>query len=83
MYYLVFIVRRLLFIVFTLYMRDRNYFQIIAMNYLNLSMVIYNGQFKPFKVRSRNRVEVANEIFITMATFHYMLFTDFTQDVDI
>ena len=81
MFYLVFIVRRLLFVVFTLFMRERNFFQIIAMNYLNLTMLIYNGYYKPFSSRFRNRVEVTNEVFITLATFHFMLFTDFTKDV--
>lgn len=74
--------RRLLFVVFTLFMRERNFFQIIAMNYLNLSMLIYNGYYKPFSSRFRNRVEVTNEVFITLATFHFMLFTDFTRDVE-
>ena len=71
----------MLFVVFTLFMRERNFFQIIAMNYLNLSMLIYVAHYKPFSSRFRNRVEVVNEVFITLATFHFMLFTDFTKDV--
>ena len=81
MFYLVFIIRRLLFVVFTLFLRERNYFQILGINYLNLAMLIYNGYIKPFKTRFRNIVEVINEVFITLATFHFMLFTDFTKDV--
>jgi hypothetical protein len=80
MFYLVFILRRLLFVVFTLTMREQNYIQIIAMNYLNLSMLLYNGYNSPFNTRFRNRVEVVNEVFITQATFHFMLFTEFTKD---
>ena len=44
-----FTVRRILFVVFTLFMRDAVYFQFIAMNYLNLSMLIYNGYNMPFE----------------------------------
>ena len=81
-FYLVFALRRFLFVVFTFFMRDASYSQIIAMNYLNLSMLIYNGHAKPFKSLFRSRVEITNEVFITMDTFHFMLFTDFTRDVD-
>ena len=77
-----FTVRRVLFVVFTLFMRDAIYFQIIAMNYLNLAMLIYNGYNMPFETRFRSRVEIVNELFITMDTFHFMLFTDFTMDVE-
>jgi hypothetical protein len=52
------------------------------MNYLNLSMLIYVGYFMPFSTRFRSRVEVINEIFITVDTFHFMLFTDFVGQPD-
>ena len=64
-------------------MRDKNYFQIISMNYLNLFMLIYHGNTRPFTSSFRSWVEITNEIFITIDTFHFMLFTDITEDVDV
>ena len=82
-FYLVFVLRRFLFISIMFNMRDRSYFQIIAMNYLNLFMLIYHGNTRPFLSSFRSWVEITNEIFITIDTFHFMLFTDITEDVDI
>ena len=45
-------------------------------------MIIYNGHSLPFASRFRSKVEVVNEVFITLDTFHFMLFTDFTRDVE-
>jgi hypothetical protein len=54
----------------------------MAMNYLNLFMLIYNGSTKAFTSLFRSRVEIINEIFITLDTFHFMLFTNFVAEVD-
>jgi hypothetical protein len=52
------------------------------MNYLNLAMLIYNGGTKPYKSIFRSKVEMISEIFISLDTFHFMLFTDFVRDVE-
>lgn len=53
------------------------------MNYLNLFMLMYHGNTRPFTSGFRSKVEIVNEVFIAVGTFHFMLFTDFTKDVDV
>jgi len=49
----------------------------MGMQVLNLATIIYQGQVKPLKYRLENRVELANEFLINLATTHIILYTDF------
>jgi hypothetical protein len=51
------------------------------MNYVNLAMLIYVGYHRPFLTRERNKIELTNEIFISLETFHFMLFNDFVPEI--
>ena len=46
-------------------------------------MLMYHGHTRPFSTGFRSKVEIVNEVFIAVGTFHFMLFTDFTEDVDV
>ena len=52
------------------------------MNYLNLFVMIYIGYVKPFATRSRNWIETINEVFISIDTYHFMLFSDMVGDIE-
>lgn len=52
------------------------------MNYLNLFVMIYIGYAKPFADRGRNYIEIVNEIFISIDTYHFMLFSDIVADAE-
>ena len=54
--------------------------QIIMM--INVFIVIYHCSFNPFISRQKNRLEVFNEVLITIITFHICFFTEFMPDKD-
>jgi hypothetical protein len=58
-------------------------YQILAMFYLNLIMMIYIGNSRPFVTRRDNNIEFINEIFIWMSTMHIILFTEFVKDEEV
>lgn len=59
-----FLLRRILFLVIAFWLKDFTGLQIIAQNYLNLTMFIYFGMFKPFNSKQRNFQEMLNETVI-------------------
>ena len=51
----------------------------MVLNYLNLFVSIYVGKYMPLMYRKTNRIEIMNEIFVTLATYNVMFFTEFTN----
>ena len=47
---------------------------------LNNIILIYQGSFSPLISRTKNRIELMNEVFIQVTTLHIVIFTDFVPD---
>ena len=43
---------------------------------MNLGITIYIGSVKPFNCREKNYLEMFNETFVTIVTWHSLFFTD-------
>jgi hypothetical protein len=78
-YYLIFILRRLIYVRIAFNVVEDSAFQIIGLAFLNLFSLIYLGQFKPFKLRRLNRLELFNEFCIAICTLHLLCFTDWVR----
>lgn len=75
-YYLVYVVRRILFIEIAFGLKDWPGIQIQFVNYLNLATLIYIGSFSPLLSRPRNNLEMFNEFCICFVSFVFMSFTN-------
>jgi hypothetical protein len=64
------------------YMQEVSFLQIMVVMYMNLLMLIYNGQFKPYHTRFKNRIELFNEFSVTVVTLLMVLYTDFVDNKD-
>jgi hypothetical protein len=54
----------------------------VYLNLLNLFSMIYLGYFMPFQARSRNRLELFNEVIVILSSFYMMCFTDFVGTLE-
>ena len=79
MFYLVFILRRQIFVAVSLFNRIP-IIQLLCIFLLNLFMMIYQGNNRPLDNRQKNRIEFSNEIFIAASTIHLVFFTDWIPD---
>ena len=79
-YFLLFVIRRLIFITTAFTLINHGGIQIMVLNYINLFVITYFGQVYPLKVRLKNHIEFSNEVFVQFATFHFVCFTDFVGE---
>ena len=81
-YYLIFIVRRALFLLLGLYILQDELaiFQVMGAMFLNLLASIYVGWYRPWRVRAYNRVELFNEALVAFAGYQLVYYTDFVPD---
>lgn len=63
-YYLLFAARRVIYCYVVFYWNDISWAQIMILEFMNLFMIIYNGQYKPFSRLDINRMELFNEVCI-------------------
>ena len=75
-----FILRRLIYVVTSFFLKSLPGIQLIILNYLNLFMTIYLGMYMPMLDRKTNRIEIMNELFVIAATYNVMFFTEFVTD---
>ena len=80
---LVFIVRRWLVLYIAFFMSERPFFQIIAMNLLNMFTMIYHGQAEPFNSRQARRMDFFNEFTVIVITYFMFIYNDNVQDEDV
>ena len=73
-FYLIYILRRFIFLCLGFFVLEHPIFQIIGILFLNLAMTIFQGQNKPFTLRLDNRLEMANEFLVSMASINMMCF---------
>ena len=79
---MVFIGRRVLIVVLALYYTDKIGIQIMTQMLVNLLIMIYVGQVRPFSNPRANRDQLLNEALIYMMTYILALFTDFCGSPD-
>ena len=75
-YYFVFCIRRVLFVALSIFFINYPIMQVINLNLMNLFMIIYLSNVKPFIGRFRNRLEIFNDFAMINLTLMMMLFTD-------
>ena len=80
---LVFIVRRWLVLYIAFFMGSEPYFQIIAMNLLNMFTMIYHGQVEPFSSRHARRIDFFNEFTVIVITYFMFVYGDNVKDEDV
>ena len=80
---LVFIVRRWLVLYIAFFMGNEPIFQIIAMNLLNMTVMIYHGQVEPFNNRHARHIDFFNEFTVIVITYFMFVYNDNVQDEDL
>lgn len=56
--------------------------QLVALNLLNLTSLIYLGQQQPFDNRFKNRIEMFNEFTVCICSMLMMCFTNFIPEIE-
>ena len=82
-YYSIFYVRRVNFCFLALFLKHLPIIILQINMLLNLFIIIYQGSICPFITRQQNRIELFNEVFITIITFHLCLFTQFVPEYEV
>ena len=79
-FYLVFIIRRLIFVMLVFGIDNYSGLVMVILCWMNLGMLIYVGQISPLVERLENRLEMFNELFVCCITFHMFFFSDWVLD---
>jgi hypothetical protein len=82
MYYVLYSIRRLVFCWLAFYCSELSFFQIMALMYINLGILMFDGYFKPYHSRFKNRLELLNECGVCIVTIQMCLFTDWVPSKD-
>ena len=77
LYFTIFYLRRVFFCFVAFYLLPLTIVKVQIIMMINLLIVIYHCSFDPFISRRKNRIEVFNEVLITIITFHICFFTEF------
>ena len=80
-FYLVFIVRRIIFVSIVFFVSTLSAIQLLLINLLNLCMLIYVGHNNSLLGKLSNRLEMFNELFVCYISFHMYFFTDWVLNV--
>ena len=75
-YFLIFVVRRWCFIIVCFTITSSPIIQILIVVYLQLSILIYQGYFRPGPDRFSNRMDIFNELQVMVCTQTIILFTE-------
>lgn len=75
----VFVIRRLVMAV-SCFVLPFGCFQLVIMLSMNIATTSYLVHHKPQESKFKNRVELLNEFFIAIASYHMILFTDWIPD---
>ena len=78
-HWFIFVLRRLIIAIICFYVQNCT-IQIIIMLYMNIAIMIYVGHNRPLNTGFKNKLDLLNECFISNATYHMLLFTDWTLD---
>ena len=58
-------------------------FCIFQVNYQALIMILVLGYTEPMRSHNQNRLEMLNEVFVLVYTYHLYLFTDFMPNLEV
>jgi hypothetical protein len=64
-------------------MYRRPFYQIIAMNLMNMFTLIYHGQVEPFTTREARRMDFFNEAGVILITYFMFMYNDNLPDEDL
>mmetsp|Transcript_24944 Transcript_24944/g.38740 ORF Transcript_24944/g.38740 Transcript_24944/m.38740 type:complete len:353 (+) Transcript_24944:2718-3776(+) len=81
-YFLIFMIRRLLFFMIAFTFTSAPSLQIIFVLYLTVGCQIYLVYYKPRKPRFFNKIETVNEVFVYIVTLHMIFFTDWIPSAE-
>lgn len=76
------IIRRQLLILTTVFVHNNIAMSIISMIFQAQIMIMIIGEYPPFKDTSQNNMELLNEFFCILTTYHLLLLTDYLVDTD-
>ena len=79
-FYLIFIIRRLLFVMMMFGMDNYSGLNLCLLEYMNLFMLMYTGWTRPLQSVFSNRLEMFNEYFVCIITMHMAFFSDWVLD---
>jgi hypothetical protein len=79
-FYLIFIIRRLLFVIICFGMDNYSGLNLVLFMCMNLFMLMYVGWTRPLIGKFSNRLEIFNELFVSFITIHMAFFTDWVLD---
>lgn len=79
MYNFTSLIRRLIF-VWSIFYVESGSLQIALLVVINMMMMVYLIHVKPLKLRSKNRVELFNEILTQLISFHTVAMTQWVDD---
>ena len=80
-YPLVFLLRRMI-LTALIFKVDIPVLQIIGIVLMNTGVMIFQGSVQPIVGRLRNKIELANEAFVSVSCVHVICFTDFVPSKD-
>ena len=75
------ITRKLSLAYMVVFMQDYPVFSIFIVNFQALLMMITSGTIEPMTEKVGNRMELFNEAFVLLATYHLYQFTEFMTDL--
>ena len=67
-FYLIFIIRRLIFVFIVFHLDNNTGVSLVLICWMNLAILIYTGMVRPLEERFMNRLEMFNELFVSMVT---------------
>jgi hypothetical protein len=80
-YYLVYILRRFLFLAIAFFSDALPAIQVMSIMFLNLAIIIYQGLVMPLSTSLDNKIELTNEFLVSICSMHLMFFTDAISDL--
>ena len=81
-FFLMFFLRRLIFTFSVFMINDYAIVQLQLVIYINMIMMIYQGNYQPIASREENQVQLFNEVMIQLVTVHLLFFTDWVSNVN-
>ena len=73
--------RRIVFVGAAFVTQNKTY-QLLALFYINMFTLIYIGKIKPLYIIVRNKIELFNELCISIASIFMLIFTDWVPDLE-
>eukprot|EP00347_Sterkiella_histriomuscorum_P022303 403330958 len=83
MYYVLYFLRRIVFVMSMMYFHDYAYLQIIIFQMMSLFQLIYLIHIRPFEIDRINQLEVINETLVLFVGVFSLMFTDIDCDPDV